>query len=79
MRIRHYGLLANCRRAHKLARSRELLGVAPPPAPAEEIDEIATRDGNDAASRDPASSACPVCGKPMQVVEIIAPQRRDTS
>jgi len=81
MRIRHYGLLANCRREQKLARSRELLGVAPPPPPPEpEIDDLATRDHSDTSStREPAARACPVCGKPMHVIEIIAPQRHDTS
>ena len=34
-RIRHYGLLANRTRDAKLERCRELLGVAPPPPPAE--------------------------------------------
>jgi len=49
-RIRHYGLLAN--RSAKLARSRALLGCAPPPAiPADHASEV------------PSESArrCPVC------------------
>jgi hypothetical protein len=57
MRIRHYGLLANCHRQAKLARCRELLGAAapqvspptPPPAP-------------EAAASEPDPQRCPHCG-----------------
>jgi hypothetical protein len=38
-RIRHYGLLANRTRGAKLERSRELLGVAPPPPNEQDPDE----------------------------------------
>ncbi|HVO27297.1 MAG TPA: IS91 family transposase [Candidatus Margulisiibacteriota bacterium] len=80
MRIRHYGLLANCHRAPKLARCRELLALAPPPAPSADLDD-AGRCGNDDADRPSASAPppCPACGKPMRVVEILPPHRHDTS
>ena len=38
-RIRHYGLLANARRTHNLARARELLHVAPEAASPQPPDE----------------------------------------
>ena len=75
MRIRHYGILANCTRHQKLARCRELLhaplaaGPAPPAANASH--------GPDDASDRP--SRCPRCGGPMRVVEILAPLPHDTS
>ena len=79
MRIRHYGLLANCHRAPQLARCRDLLGVATPPSPPA---DLAThgRPHDDAPSpREPTPPACPVCGQPMRVVEVLAVPRRDTS
>jgi len=33
VKIRHYGLLGNRQKPTRLARARELLGVAPPPPP----------------------------------------------
>jgi hypothetical protein len=80
MRIRHYGLLANCHREPKLARCRELLGVATQPAPPAALDALARDHENVAPSpTEPTPPACPVCGLPMRVVEIIAAIRRDTS
>lgn len=76
MRIRHYGILANCKRHQKLARCRELLhapvvaGAATPPA-------ADPSDGPDDTSERP--SRCPRCGGPMRVAQILAPQRYDTS
>ena len=55
-RIRHYGLLASSARKAGLARARELLGVAPPPADApEDLPDV----------RPP----CPYCGGHMAVIE----------
>jgi hypothetical protein len=80
MRIRHYGLLANCHRAQKLARCRALLGVATLPSPPADLDGLAPHHEDDAhRPTEPTPPACPVCGQPMRVVEILPPQRRDTS
>lgn len=59
-RIRHYGLLANGKRAANIARARELLAVSAPevtpePAPPEEPDCLAC--------------PCPCCGGRMLIIE----------
>ena len=59
-RIRHYGLLAASARKVSLARARDLLTVAPPPA-----------DEKPPEQRD-TCSPCPCCGGQMVVVEIFA-------
>ena len=80
-RIRHFGLLANRRRAQALARCREILHVKPPatPAPRESTAELVHRlTGRDLLQ-------CPVCGE--GILRVIAPlspaapppQIRDTS
>jgi hypothetical protein len=80
MRIRHYGLLANCHREPKLARCRALLGVAAPPSPPADLDHTSRgHEGNADRPTEPTPPACPVCGQPLRVVEIIAPQPHDTS
>jgi len=56
-RIRHYGLLASSARKASIARARELLGVAPPPAPLqspEPLDHL---------------PPCPCCGGRMIIIE----------
>jgi Putative transposase len=60
-RIRHYGLFANGHRAAMVARCRELLGV--PPAPAEADDQEERRGATKEVP------ACPCCGGPMRVIE----------
>ena len=60
-RIRHYGLLAASARKVSLARARELLTVAPPPA-----DEAPRQEPRD------THWPCPCCGGQMAVVEIFA-------
>jgi len=68
VRVRHYGLLANCHRQEKLARCRELLGMTvpepaelapaepdPTPPPVQEAPVTATR-------------VCPRCGAGRMVV-----------
>jgi len=78
MRIRHYGVLANRHRTSKLARCRALLGVAA--APSADLDDTGSHRQDDAASpKQSTPPACPVCGQPMRVLEIIAPHRYDTS
>jgi hypothetical protein len=77
IRIRHYGITANCHRGRKLARARESLGQAPPPADP----GLATR--HDAAS--PTSEAggserqatCPHCGGRLRVLEVLPARRWD--
>jgi len=80
MRIRHYGLLANCHRNSKLARCRELLGVAASPSASADLDDSGSRHQDHAASpRQPTPPACPVCGQPMRVRELLPAHRHDTS
>jgi hypothetical protein len=61
VRVRHYGLLANCHRREKLARCRELLGMTvtpqanPVPPPGREAAVTSTR-------------VCPRCGSGRMVV-----------
>jgi hypothetical protein len=65
-RIRHYGLIANGGRSDNLARARELLHVAPPPAKVE------------ALSAEPVQPTfvCPDCGAAMIVIETLMRQPR---
>ena len=77
MRVRHYGLLANRRRAAKLARCRALLGVPAtplvPPANESLAECVRRLTGIDI-------TRCPVCGGgPMRCVEQLAPTPPDTS
>ena len=65
MRIRHYGITANCQRTTQLERCREIL--APPAAPP--VAESATVAAADAD----AAIRCPACGGLMRVIEILAP------
>lgn len=83
MRIRHYGILANRHRDQKLARCRELLGVAtsaPPQEPTASADidthAEALEAQNDGA---PPVAPCPICRAPMRIDEIVTPQPHDTS
>ena len=61
-RIRHYGLFANTGRAANLARLRELLGSAPPPA------ETAASPSHDQPA-EKLLTPCPCCGGRMIVIE----------
>jgi hypothetical protein len=73
MRIRHYGITANCRRREKLTRCREILGQTQP-APSSEPDTAVPEAGDDnTVPRDSDAARCPSCGAPMRVVEIIPP------
>jgi hypothetical protein len=73
-RIRHYGLLANGRRAENIARARELLGV--PVAQSEPADA-------DAGEPPMLSHPCPSCGGRMIIIETFergsTPRTRSTS
>ena len=75
MRIRHYGITANCQRGRKLQRCRELFGIgqaAPtdtdPPTQSAEA-ETATR------SADSSAKLCPHCGAPLRIIEILPAPR----
>jgi hypothetical protein len=75
-RVRHYGLLANCRRAEALARCRELLAVASPSPPplVETMAEAVHR------LMDIDITRCPQCGEAaMRIVEELPPRPPDTS
>jgi hypothetical protein len=68
VRVRHYGLLANCRRQEKLARCRELLGmgVAPPAEPAPAGPDPVTPPVHEATVT--PTRVCPRCGAGRMVV-----------
>ena len=74
MRIRHFGLLANRRRAAALARCRALLEPAAP-AEVHRCDRPgASDDATPAATAAP--QRCPLCGGgPVRIVEILGPLR----
>ena len=57
-RIRHYGFLANRRRADKLALCRSLLAVAAPPGDSQQRQCLA----------DPVPDVCPGCGGRMELI-----------
>ncbi len=65
VRIRHYGFLANCHRADKLARCRKLLKVMVTEAPAEPPAEQAV-EGE--LKEEHGFRRCPACGGQMRVV-----------
>ena len=67
VRVRHYGLLANRCRREKLARCRELLGMAAPPADAAPSDpDPVTPPVHDATVT--PTRVCPRCGAGRMVV-----------
>ena len=71
MRIRHYGITANCRRKKKLARARQLLGQSPP-ATAPDKPLAASNETHDGNLPD-STVRCPACGAPMRSTGTIAP------
>ena len=82
VRIRHYGLVANRHRKQKLARCREVLGVPVMPPAEASIDrpDTATRcEPLGACDTDRPLAPCPICGAPMRLIELLAPQPHDTS
>jgi hypothetical protein len=66
VRIRHYGLLANRHRQEKLARCRELLGVAVTPGVDTEPTDPVTPPGREATVT--PTRVCPRCGAGRMVV-----------
>jgi Transposase zinc-binding domain/Putative transposase len=71
-RIRYYGLLGNRYRQEKLARCRQLLGMAPPvetPAPQDYRDQLEQLTGS-------SLRQCPVCHRgSMVMLETLTPRR----
>jgi hypothetical protein len=67
-RIRHYGLLANAQRKHKLKIARERLQCKP----REKTDTTETDDDN--PQDNPPAFTCRHCGEPMIVIEILNPR-----
>ena len=66
VRIRHYGLLANRHRQEKLARCRELLGMAmTPQADADPTDPIPSPESESTVT---PTRVCPRCGAGRMVV-----------
>jgi hypothetical protein len=59
VKIRHYGLLGNRRKQTRLARARELLGAAPPPAEFKPLPELLR-----APIAEPTPACCPFCQRP---------------
>ncbi|MFQ5937235.1 MAG: IS91 family transposase [Acidiferrobacterales bacterium] len=67
-RIRHYGLLANARRQHKLTIARNLLQC-------QSKDESEPSDPTDKEAQGQSPTfTCRRCGEPLIIVEILAPQ-----
>lgn len=72
VRIRRYGLLANCHREESLTRCRALLGQEAPPTQAQ--GEQAPEEAGDDHDADAGKKRCPGCGAGwMHVVEILRP------
>jgi hypothetical protein len=70
MRIRHFGLLANCQRTAKLARCRQLL------APLAASTSPIAQSGAECGSTATASPPCPACGATtFRIIETLAPTR----
>jgi hypothetical protein len=78
MRIRHYGITANCHREQKLARARELLGQWASSRSELVAEEKSSLESFETNTTDTAldPSTCPACGGRMRVVEILASARR---
>ncbi len=74
MRIRHYGLTANCHRKVKLARCRELLGVVATSDDAQDGENVSEDNARDWQPVDETRKrVCPVCGEGrMVIVETLA-------
>ena len=63
-RIRHYGLIANHRRADNLRRARTLLAV----------EKTSHADDDVPGSDEQRTHTCPNCGAQMIVIETLAPR-----
>jgi Putative transposase len=77
-RIRHFGLLANRHRRHKIERSRQLLGQ--PPSANLSVPELATAEPSDSHSHGatpaPTQRRCEACGSQrLRTIELLPPIR----
>jgi hypothetical protein len=72
MRLRHYGITANCQRARTLQRCRELLGIAAAGTTTADLPPPTAAPGTATASPDCSATLCPNCGAPLQIIEILA-------
>ena len=77
-RIRHFGLLANRHRRHKIARCRQLLGQ--PPSSSLSVPELATAEPSDShsdrAAPAPMRRRCEACGgQRLRTIELLPPIR----
>jgi hypothetical protein len=64
VRIRHYGILANCHRREKLARCRELLGTTPKTdSDLLDLSSLPERESSVTPTR-----VCPICGSGRMIV-----------
>jgi Putative transposase/Transposase zinc-binding domain len=77
MRIRHYGITANRRRRQKLARCRELLGIATPALPS--TTRLPAGADTTAVAPEDSTPRCPRCGAPLRIVGLLPPQPHDSS
>ena len=68
MRIRHYGLLANCQRRAKLARAREALAALPDSEVTGGARSV-TLATSEAAEK--CARSCPVCGQDLAVIAML--------
>ena len=71
-RIRHYGLLANAKRQHKLNIARKLLKCKS----SAEIDTDTTDADDGKDLHKPPAFSCRQCGEPLIVVEILSPRHQ---
>lgn len=70
-RIRHFGFLANGRRAAKLALARTLLRVKTESEPADAETSVAATDSTHQATTDREAPACPICGGIVRVTSYL--------
>lgn len=76
MRIRHYGVLANCHREAKLARCRALLAV---PSLGSHVSSPKAETIDQERRAPKPAPICPSCGAEMRILEHLEPRRLDTS
>jgi len=69
VKMRHYGLLGNRQRQHRLACARRLLGVAPAPEPEPPAEP-------QPSASEPPRACCPFCHQPtLLLIAAVPPQR----
>jgi hypothetical protein len=76
MRIRHYGITANCHRGQRLQRCRELFGSAAAARTDAEPPAATAEPKTTPSATASTHQLCPRCGAPLRVIEQLAPARR---